>query len=126
MDTIQTFIYDHDNQYYAEYYKDAQDIAVFIPEMERDSVFSFDIDMTFFEAVRIMPCYKYQINLQFFIALEPSIQDEIMEYFDKTPPKWMIISETLDQYLPDIYNMMMEKYHCLYFNSAGCLYILND
>ncbi len=126
MDTIQTFIYDHGNQYYAEYYNDAQNIALLIPEMERDSVFSFDIDMTFFEAVQIMPCYKYQINLQFFIALEPSIQDEIMEYFDKTPPKWMIISETLDQYLPDIYNMMMEKYHCLYFNSAGCLYVLNE
>ncbi len=126
MDTIQTFIYDHGNQYYAEYYNDAQNIALLIPEMERDSVFSFDIDMTFFEAVQIMPCYKYQINLQFFIALEPSIQDEIMEYFDKNPPKWMIISETLDQYLPEIYNMMMEKYHCLYFNSAGCLYVLND
>ena len=126
MDTVQIFLYDHTNPYYEEYYQNAKNIALLIPESERDSVFSFDIDMTFFEATQIMPCYKYQINLQFFIALNPAIRDEIMEYFDKTPPKWMIISETLDQYLPEMYDMMMEKYRCLYYNSAGCLYVRND
>ncbi|HAG69384.1 MAG TPA: hypothetical protein DCL38_05365 [Lachnospiraceae bacterium] len=126
METVQTFLYERGNQYYEEYYQNAQNIALLIPESERDSVFSFDIDMTFFEATQIMPCYKYQINLQFFIALNPAIQDEIMEYFDKTPPKWLIVSETLNDYLPDICEMMIKKYHCLYFNSAGCLYVLND
>ena len=126
MDTIQIFLYDHTNPYYEEYYQNAQNIALLIPEAERDSVFSFDIDMTFFEATQIMPCYKYQINLQFFIALNPAIRDEILEYFDKTPPKWMVISETLDQYLPEMYDMIVEKYHCLYYNSAGCLYVRNN
>ena len=126
MDTVQTFLYDRNNPFYEEYYQNAQDIALLIPEMERDSVYSLDIDMTFFEATQIMPCYKYQINLQFFIALNPAIQDEILDYFEKTPPKWMIVSETLDQYLPDLYNMLISKYHCIYINGAGCLYVLDD
>ncbi|MCR5791173.1 MAG: hypothetical protein K6G83_14925 [Lachnospiraceae bacterium] len=126
MDTIQTFIYDKDNPYYEQYYQNAQDIALLIPEMERNSVYSLDIDMTFFEATQIMPCYRYQINLQFFIALNPAIQDELLQYFDETPPKWMVVSQTLDQYLPVLYDVLMEKYHCLYFNDAGCLYVLNE
>ena len=126
LDTIQTFLYDRDNYWYEKYYQDAQDIALLIPEVERDSVFSLDIDMTFFEATRIMPCNRYQINLQFFIALNPGIETELMEFFEKTPPKWMVISETLDQYLPQFWEVIMSKYHCLYFNEAGCLYILNE
>ncbi len=126
LDTIQTFLYDRDNYWYEKYYQDAQNIALLIPEVERDSVFSFDIDMTFFEATRIMPCNRYQINLQFFIALNPEIETELMDFFEKTPPKWMVISETLDQYLPQFWEVIMKKYHCLYFNEAGCLYILND
>ena len=126
LDTIQTFLYDRNNPWYEEYYQDARDMALLIPEAERDSVFSFDIDMTFFEATRIMPCNRYQINLQFFIALNPQIETELMEFFEKTPPKWMVISETLDQYLPQFWEVIMTKYHCLYFNEAGCLYLLND
>ncbi|MCR5108888.1 MAG: hypothetical protein K6B28_12080 [Lachnospiraceae bacterium] len=126
MDTIQTPIYDRGNEYYGNYYNDAQDLALLIPEYERDSVYSFDIDMTFFEATRIMPCYKYQINLQFFIALNPDILTEIQEYLNDTPPKWLIISDTLDQYIPEIYDTVMVKYHLISQNSAGCLYRLDE
>ncbi len=126
MDTVQTVIYDRDNDYYEHYYNDARDLALLIPINERRSVYSLDTDMTFFEATQIIPCYKYQINLQFFIALNPSILDEIQHYFANTPPKWMIISASLDNYIPELYDTVISKYHLISENSAGCLYLLDS
>nr|MCR4923922.1 hypothetical protein [Lachnospiraceae bacterium] len=126
IDTIQAPLYERGNSYYQEYYDDARALGMLIPPNERNSVFSLDTDMTFFEATQIMPCYKYQINLQFFIDLNPKILDEIKEYFNTTPPKWMIISNKLDQYIPELYDVIMAKYHIISENSAGCLYMLDQ
>ena len=125
LDTWLTFKNERDtNTYNQEYYDDCKEMANLIPQWERDQVFSFDIDMNWFEINQIMPCYKYQINLQFFIALDPRIEDEILVRFKEMPPKWMVISHTLQDYLPTMYVMMTEKYDCIYTNDVGCLYLL--
>ncbi|MCR4739212.1 MAG: glycosyltransferase family 39 protein [Lachnospiraceae bacterium] len=126
MDTVQTVIYDRGNNYYSDYYTCANDLALLIPVNERDSVFSLDTDMTFFEATGLMPCNRYQINLQFFIALNPDILTDLQAFFAQTPPKWMIISPTLDSYIPELYDTVISKYHLISENMAGCLYILDE
>ena len=90
---------------------------------ERNSVFSFDIDMKWYEATGILPCNPYQVNLQYFISLDPSIDTELKQYFKQTPPKWMLVSHNLPNFLPEFNDTIEADYECIYDNSVGMLYL---
>ena len=107
-----------------EYQHNAESIATLIPEFERDSVFSFMIDMQMFEATDMMPCCRYVVNLPFFIDLYPQALTDILEMLDNEPPKWLIIGDNFADNLPEIYESVMDKYDCIYENPAGDLYLL--
>ncbi|MFT3982300.1 MAG: hypothetical protein QM697_00220 [Lachnospiraceae bacterium] len=124
MDTIRVFLYDRDNPYYSEYYAEAANLATLIPEWERDRVFCFSTDMTWFEANQIMPCYKYQVNLQFFIALDPQIELDIISYLENTPPKWLVVGSSFESDIPNLFALVDQKYECISSNSTGNLYLL--
>ncbi len=124
MSTIHTFLYDRNMTWHDEYYQNASDLASLIPEWERDQVFSFSTDMTWFEANQIMPCYKYQVNLQFFIALDPQIETDIINYFATTPPKWLVVGSSFKDEIPNLFQIVESKYDCIYSNDSGNLYLL--
>lgn len=126
IDTVHILIYDRDNPYYEEYYAEAANLATLIPEWERDSVFCFSTDMTWFEANQIMPCYKYQVNLQFFIALDPQIELNIISYLENTPPKWLIVGSSFENDIPSLFVLVDQKYECISSNSTGNLYLLKE
>ncbi len=126
MDTIHILLYERDNPYYEEYYKEAANLATLIPEWERDSVFCFSTDMTWFEANQIMPCYKYQVNLQFFIALDPQIELNIISYLNSTPPKWLIVGSSFQDDIPSLFALVDQNYECVSSNSTGNLYLLKE
>ena len=123
---VRTFIYHNSDTEQSQYYENSLNMGALIPECDRDSVFSFDIDMQWFEINKIMPCNKYVVNLQYFIALEPQIETELYNYFDTTPPKWMIISNTLEDYLPQFNELVMNRYDCLYITDVGQVYLLKE
>ena len=113
----------NDESYQQEYWQDSLDIAALIPMNERNSVFSFDIDMKWYEATGILPCNPYQVNLQYFISLDPSIDTELKQYFKQTPPKWMLVSHNLPNFLPEFNDIIEADYECIYDNSVGMLYL---
>ncbi len=126
LDTVRTVIYDRYFESTNEYQQNAENIASLIPKYERDSVFSFMIDMQMFEATDMMPCCRYVVNLPFFIDLYPQAKDDILDMLENEPPKWLIIGDSFMENLPEIYESVMDKYECIYENSAGHLFRLQD
>lgn len=123
-DSISTVIYDLDNTYYAVYKKDSEDIAAIIPECDRDSVYSFNIDMQWYEINDLLPCYKYPINLEYFMALDENIESETLNYIKETPPKWLVVGDDLLSFNAHIYYAVNARYDEVYSNSVGKLYLL--
>ncbi len=123
--TLNTVIYDRDDTYYMNYVNSAKDMASLIPESDRDSVYSINMDMQWFETNQILPCYSYTINLQFFVALDQHIEDNIIDMLRSNPPKWIVAGDDLFGYLPNISNEVDMSYTEVYSNDFGHLLLLN-
>lgn len=126
LDTVRTVLYERDSSSESEYVENSKAIGALIPECDRDSVFSFMIDMQMFEINDITPCCRYVVNLPFFIELSPEALPNILDMLDHKPPKWLIIGDDFEANLPEIYNVVIEKYDCIYDNNDGQLYLLKD
>ena len=126
VNSFKAFLNRPDEGFQQNYYRNAKDMGALIPVFDRDSVFSFDIDMQWYEINGILPCNRYVVNLQYFIALEPGIEQELLDYFRETPPKWMICSNTLPDYLPRMDEMVRSKYDCIYTTDVGLVYLLKE
>ena len=126
LDTVRTVLYDRDFEGAEEFQQNATDIGALIPECDRDSVFSFMIDMQMFEANDITPCCRYVVNLPFFIELYPQALTDILDMLDNSPPKWLIIGSNFEENLPEICDSVMSKYDCIYENPAGHLFLLRE
>ena len=123
-DTLRTVLYDRYFDSAEEYQHNVEDIAALIPECDRNSVFSFMMDMQFFEATDMMPCCRYVVNLPFFIELYPPALNDILTMLDENPPKWLVIGDGFADNLPEIYESVNKKYDCIYENNSGHLYLL--
>ena len=126
LDTVRTVLYGRDFTAAEEYQKNATNIGSLIPACDRDSVFSFMIDMQMFEANDMMPCCRYVVNLPFFIELYPDALTDILEMLDSNPPKWLIIGDNFEENLPEICSVVTSKYDCIYENPSGHLYLLRE
>lgn len=123
---IETVLYDSESSFHNDYYNNSLDIGALIPQCDRDSVYSFNLDMQWFEINNILPCHPYIINLQFFVALDENIETEIISYLRKTPPKWIVVGGDLSSYLPNINDVVESKYDPIYDNNVGTLYLLKN
>lgn len=126
LDTVNSFLTRKQDTWNRTYYEKANELASLIPEWEQDDVYCFWLDCTWFEATGLLPCYKYQINLQFFISLDPRIENNIRSYLSDTPPKWIVAGKDFAEILPSLYDTVCEKYHCISENESGMLYLLNE
>ncbi len=126
LDTVRTVLYGRFSDAEEQYQQNATDIGALIPEVDRNSVFSFMIDMQMFEANDMTPCCRYVINLPFFIRLYPQALADILDMLDNNPPKWLIIGDNFAENLPEICESVMQKYDCIYENPAGHLYLLRE
>lgn len=122
---LHTVIYDRDNTYYQTYVDQAREMAGLIPSGDRDNVYSVNMDMQWFECNKILPCYSYTINLQFFVALDQQIEDNIIYKLNNDPPKWIVVGGDLASYLPNINDVIVPKYTEVYKNDYGALLLLN-
>lgn len=126
IDTITTAAHRSESTWYEDDYNEARDLAKLIPTWEKDQVFSFSIDMIWFEANQMLPCYKYPINLQFFIDLDPRIETDIADYLNNTPPKWLVIGDNFSGEIPSLFEIVDSKYECICTNNSGNLYMLKE
>lgn len=124
LDTIDTVMNNRDFTGANQYQQDVTDMAALIPDCDRDSVFSFMIDMQWFEACQITPCCKYVVNLPFFIELCPEAEREIIDMLKHDPPKWLVVGDYFAENLPNISNVVFDNYECVFENSSGHLYLL--
>lgn len=128
-DNLKQFIFKKNYTAFENYYKDCKSIAEMIPSTDLDSVYSFGVHMAFYEITRIMPCNKYPDSLTLFITTKPSIEDEVIDFIDKTPPKWLVIGH---EDFPDggimrrILEKVYGKYTQVYSNDNGSLYQLTE
>ena len=126
LDTVRTVIYNRNFDASKEYMEQATNIGALIPECDRDKVFSFMIDMQMFEVNDMMPCCRYVVNLPFFIDLYPQAKTDILDTLDNDPPKWIIVGSDFESNLPEISAVVLERYDCVYENSSGHLFLLQD
>ncbi len=126
LDSVRTVLYDRQLESATDWQHNANDIGALIPECDRDSVMSFMIDMQMFEANDITPCCRYVVNLPFFIELYPPALGDILDMFETDPPKWLIIGEDFRENLPEIYDVVMDRYDCIYENPTGHLFLLRE
>lgn len=124
LDTVRTLIYDRNTSSTPQYVEDARNIGALIPECDRDSVFSFMIDMQMFEINDITPCCRYVVNLPFFIDLYPQAQMDILDMLKNSPPKWIIVGNDFKENLEKISEVVLDKYDCIYENGSGHLFLL--
>lgn len=122
---INTVLFDRGNTYYQTYVDKANEMASLIPECDKDSVYSINMDMQWFECNNILPCYSYTINLQFFVSLDNQIEQNIIKRLKTNPPKWLVIGGDLSSYLPNINDVVMPMYSEVYENEYGALYLLD-
>ena len=122
---LNTVLFDRGNTYYQTYVDKANEMASLIPDCDRDSVYSINMDMQWFECNNILPCYSYTINLQFFVALDNQIEQNIINRLTSDPPKWIVIGGDLSSYLPNINDVVMPMYSEVYENEYGALYLLD-
>ena len=122
---INTVLFDRGNTYYQTYVDKTNEMASLIPECDKDSVYSINMDMQWFECNNILPCYSYTINLQFFVSLDNQIEQNIIKRLKTDPPKWIVIGGDLSSYLPNINDVVMPMYSEVYENEYGALYLLD-
>lgn len=126
IDSIQTLIHRNEDVWYENDCQSARDLAKLIPTWEKDQVFSFSIDMTWFEANQMLPCNPYQINLQYFISLDPEIESDLTDFLNYTPPKWLVIGDYFQDEIPTLFEIIDGKYECICSNDSGNLYMLKE
>ena len=116
--------WDNHSTWYDDYYNASIDLIEDIPAKDRDSVYCMNVDMDFFEITNLVPCYAYQINLQFFVTLDRDILYNILDYMETTPPKWMVVGHNSDTYIPEFYDIIDKNYELFRENSYMQLYRL--
>ncbi len=113
------------NPYYQNYYEQSLELCSLIPEQERQSIYCLESSCTWFEINQVLPAYKYQINLPFFIALDPSIEWDLYYYFLNNQAKWLVTSPLEDLDIPDsIKDVVRYRYELITFNDFHELYTL--
>ncbi len=125
-DTFMTVVKRSENDYHETYYQNAVDLAVFIPEWERNDVYCFNVDMNWFEINDILPSYRYPVNTPFFIALDENIGNNLRHLLADTPPKWLVTSNNIHEEIDFVGEALDEKYTFIYANDLGALYLLNE
>ncbi|NLG02605.1 MAG: glycosyltransferase family 39 protein [Clostridia bacterium] len=124
--SIKTAIYDRNDPYYEEYYQNAVNLAMLIPEWEQGEVYCYNVDMIWFEITGMLPDYKYPVNTPFFAQLSPKIKEDLIQYMENTPPKWLLTSNHVHEELDFIGEQIDQSYQFVYSNDLGTLYLREE
>lgn len=122
-DTTQNIWKMHNNVYYSDFYTNAKELYSLIPEWERDQIYCLSPEIPWWEINQAFPCYKYQINVNWFWRLDPKIKDEVMSYMQRTPPRWIVAHNRYQDDLPELTEILNERYVSIAYNGAGELFL---
>lgn len=98
------------------------DISSKIPANERDSVFCYNINPSWYDYADIFPCIKYCGWQNHYISLVPEIYDELESAFIEQPPTWLVLPKEEEIMPIFLENMINVSYLPFYGNDEYILY----
>lgn len=101
--------------------QDVQDMACHIPEEEKDSVFSYNLNPSWYTYADLFPCIKYCGWQNHYIELMPEIEQEMAEYFWQDPPEWLVLPTEEEEMPAFLEEEIDTNYETVYANEAYIL-----
>lgn len=101
---------------YYEHYTDtqAQEIAAFIPEDERDSVFTYGFYSEWYVETGLFPCIRYCDWQNHYIELSPEVREDLQNILQNSPPKWIVTSLDTEEWNPEFLNDVLDNAYTLH------------
>lgn len=104
----------------------SKDAVAHIPDDEKDSIFTYNIGISFWLYADVYPSVKYCCWQNHYIELMPGIGDELQEIFASSPPKWVLLRPDPGE-LPSFLTEALEtRYTETYSNEIFVLHRLNS
>lgn len=69
----------------------AQELYALVPEEDRDSFMAYRAEPKWYVAAKALPCMRFYFLQEVLADADPAVMDEIVEEFEKDPPKWLVI-----------------------------------
>ena len=82
--------------FHQEYYPQkrlVRELSEKIPEEDKDSVFCYDVDPSWYTYADLFPCNRYCGWQSHYIRLMPQIAVELQDWFEAQPPRWLVLPE---------------------------------
>lgn len=89
-----------------------------IPEIDRNSVYGYNIGAGFYLNTETFPCFKYFCYQNLHISVKPSIEKEMLQFFENTPAKWLVLP-TEDVYIPEELEKTIRRQYVPYGSNAS-------
>jgi len=103
-----------------------QDVSSKIPEEERDSVFSYNLDPSWYTYADLFPCIRYCGWQNRYLLLMPQIYHDMEKIFQENPPKWLLLPEYRGQLPAFIEEMLDDEYMPFHENEMYILFSYVD
>ena len=102
--------YDKTKPIYIGSVKDYLELAAMIPAEDRDSVWGYNINPAWYYVADILPCYKYFINQEQQLLIDPQIKQEIAEMLSDHPPKWIAKNSSDEVSFIELRDLLEQNY----------------
>lgn len=103
----------------AAYEKSVLEMADNIPPEDKNSVFSYNIDVEwYYYTDDIFPCNKYCGWQNHYIELVPEIETELADMFDNAPPKWLVLPAESEKPIPNLLRERFDKNYIVEFQNS--------
>ncbi len=104
-----------------EFTKDAQTLASYVPEEDRDSFLAYRVEPKWYVAAGMLPCMRFYFLQEILADANPAIMDEIVDTLHSEPPEWLVIYNEKrvfsPPYDPRVSDIFSTRYH--FVASAG-------
>lgn len=103
-----------------------REIVLQIPEDEKDAVFGYNLDPSWWLRAGMFPCNKYSFWQNHYIALMPKIAGELTAFLDERPPLWLVLPAKQGKQPDFLTNKLDSNYRLFYSNDGYQLYHLDQ
>ena len=73
------------------FFENAKSLVSEIPESERSSIYPYRVEPKWDVAAGVLPCFRYYFLQEVLADANPTIMDEIVAFFESSPPSWVVI-----------------------------------
>lgn len=105
--------------YYDQRVESVNEIMSYIPENEKESIWAYDVNPSFYMYANVLPCYKY-FSLQSYMAPANSdIDDEISAFITAKPPQYIVVNTDPEIKNDDMKYVMENRYELICATDYG-------